>query len=113
MTRSAIGTLVLALICAWTFGGIALRLGGRLLALAGLLGLSLRGDPNGLLAFGLGACLWLAGHLHFRMRYGYFRSALAEWLSIGAASAGRRGLMAVTRSHGDGDVRRPLGRGSA
>lgn len=112
MTLSAIGTLTLALLGAWVFGGIALRLAGAVIALAGLLGLSLRGDPNGLVVLALGACLWLAGQLHFRMRHGYFRSALAEWLSIGAAWAGRRGLMAVTRSHGDGEVRRPHGRTS-
>ncbi|HEY2717361.1 MAG TPA: hypothetical protein VGI73_14175 [Solirubrobacterales bacterium] len=41
MTLSAFGVIGLALICAWVLGGIALRLAGGLVALAGLLGLSL------------------------------------------------------------------------
>ena len=90
MTLSVIGLLALALICAWTFGGIALRLAGTVIALAGLLGLSLSGDARGVLVFALGACLWLAGHLHFRLRHGIFKSALAEWLCLGASSALRR-----------------------
>ncbi|MBS1878614.1 MAG: hypothetical protein JST31_03780 [Actinobacteria bacterium] len=82
MTLSALGTLALALICAWLFGGIALRLGGGLVAPGGLVGLSLAGNANGLLVFALGACLWLAGYLHFRLRHGFFKSVLAEraWL---------------------------------
>lgn len=85
MTLSAIGTLTLALLCAWVFGGIALRLTGTLIALAGLLGLSLSCNASGLLVFAIGACLWLAGHLHFRLRHGAFNSALAEWLCATAA----------------------------
>lgn len=90
MTIAALGTLALALICAWVLGGIALRLAGSLLALTGLLGLSLSGNANGLLAFVLGACLWLAGHLHFRLRHGAFKSAVAEWLCLAVACAWRR-----------------------
>lgn len=91
MTLSAFGTLAIALICSWVIGGIALRLAGGFFALAGLLGLSLSGNANGLVVFTLGACLWLAGHLHFRLRHGDFRSALAEWLSLAAVSAWQRG----------------------
>lgn len=90
MTLTAIGTLALALICAWTFGGIALRFAGALIALAGLLGLSIGGDANGLLVFALGACLWLAGHLHFRLRHDTFKSLLAERLCLGAVLAWQR-----------------------
>jgi hypothetical protein len=75
MALSALGTLALALICAWVFGGIVLRLAGGLLASAGLLGLSLSGNTNGLLVFVVGACLWLVGRLHFRLRHGPFRGA--------------------------------------
>lgn len=82
----------LALICAWTFGAIALRLAGGLIALAGLLGLSLAGNPSGILVVALGGCLWLAGHLHFRLRHGVFKSALAERLCLTAASVCRRAL---------------------
>jgi hypothetical protein len=92
MTLSAISILALALICAWTFGGIALRFGGALIALAGLLGLSLAGSASGVLVSVLGACLWLAGHLHYRQRHGAFKSSLAEWLCLAAATAFRRAL---------------------
>src|SRR5262245_49310355 len=95
MTLSALGTLALALIGAWVFGGIALRLVGGLLGLAGLLGLSLSGNTSGLLVFALGLCLWLGGHLHFRLRHGTFKSAFAEHLCLGAASAWRRGLETI------------------
>jgi hypothetical protein len=90
MTPSVSGLLALALICAWTLGGIALRLGGAVIALAALVGLSLTGDASGLLVFALGASLWLAGHLHFRLRHGAFKSALAERLCLAASSACRR-----------------------
>jgi hypothetical protein len=90
MTLSALGTLALALICAWAIGGIALRLGGALLALAGLLGLSLSGDANGILVFALGTCLWLAGHVHFRLRHGFFKSVAPESVCLAAATAIRR-----------------------
>lgn len=92
MTLAAIGLLTLALICAWMFGGIALRLAGAVIALAGLLGLSLAGSASGVLVSVLGACLWLAGHLHHCLRRGAFKSALAEWLCLSAASAFRRVL---------------------
>ena len=98
MTLSAIGTLALTLICAWAFGGIALRLAGVLLVLAGLLGLSLSGNANGALDFALGTCLWLAGHLHFRWRHGAFKSALAEWLCLAAARLWRSGLEIARRA---------------
>ena len=87
MTISAFGVIGLALIGAWVFGGIVLRLAGGFLALAGLIGLGLSGNANGLLVFVLGACLWLAGHLNFRLRHGVFKSVLAERLCLGLASA--------------------------
>jgi hypothetical protein len=98
MTLSAIGTLALALICVWVFGGVALRLAGVLLVFAGLLGLSLSGNPNGALVFALGACLWLVGHLHFRWRHGAFKSALAECLCLAASCLWRSGLEIARRA---------------
>ena len=86
MTLSAIGVLV----CAWVFGGIALRLGGALITLAGLLGLSVAGRADGVFISVIGACLWFAGHLHYRLRHGAFKSALAEWLCLATASVCRR-----------------------
>ncbi len=92
MTFSVVGLLAFALICTWTFGGAALRLCGAVIALAGLVGLSLAGNAIGLLVFAPGAGLWLAGHLHFRLRHGAFKSTLAERLCLTAARAWRREL---------------------
>lgn len=94
MTFSAIGTLILAFLGAWVFGGIALRLAGAVIALAGLLGLSVSGEASGILVFLLGACLWLAGHLHFRLRHGAFKSVLAAHFWLAADFARRRALEA-------------------
>jgi hypothetical protein len=92
MILSVIGILALGLICAWVFGGIVLRLVGTVIAFAGLVGLSLTGNVSGLLAFALGAGLWLGGHLHFRLRHGAFKSAVAERLYLAIALACRRVL---------------------
>ncbi|HEY2717362.1 MAG TPA: hypothetical protein VGI73_14180 [Solirubrobacterales bacterium] len=40
-----------------------------------------------MLIFVLGASLWVAGHLHFRLRHGAFKSSLAERLCLAAATA--------------------------
>lgn len=98
MTLSTIGALALGLLGAWIFGGVVLRLTGCLLVLSGLLGLASTGDANGIVVFTLGACLWLAGHLHFRMHHAVFKSALAEWLWHTATSTWRRGLEVVCRA---------------
>jgi hypothetical protein len=89
MTLATIGTLILVSVCAWMFGGIALRLAGAVIALAGLLGLSLAGSARGVLVSVLGTCLWIAGHLLYRLRHDDFKSALAERLCLAAASACR------------------------
>jgi hypothetical protein len=90
VTLSAIGILALALIFVWTFGGVALRFGGALIAVAGVLGLSLTGNATGILVFAFGASSWLAGQLHFRLRHGAFKSAPAERICPVAASAWER-----------------------
>ena len=81
MTLSGIGFLALAVIGVWTFGGIALRIAGAVIALAGLLDVGLSGRAIGLVVFALGVFLWLAGHWHFRLRHGTAKSALVEWLA--------------------------------
>ena len=78
MILSAIGTGLLAAIGFWIFGGIALRLGGALLVLAGAAGLAITGDANGLLLVAFGAAAWWAGHLHYALRRGVWKSALAN-----------------------------------
>lgn len=51
MTPSALSIVLYALICVWVLGGIALRFGGRLIALAGLIGMILNGNASGVLVF--------------------------------------------------------------
>ena len=70
MIFSAIGTGLLIAIGFWIFGGIALRLGGALLVIAGAAGLAITGDASGLLLVALGAAAWSAGHLHYALRHG-------------------------------------------
>ena len=74
MIFSAVGTGLLAAIGFWIFGGFALRLGGALLVIAGAASLAITGDANGLLLIALGAAAWWAGHLHYTLRRGAWKS---------------------------------------
>jgi len=78
MILSVLGTGLLAAIGFWIFGGIALRLGGALLAIAGAAGLAITRDANSLLLVALGTAAWWTGHLHYALRRGAWRSALAR-----------------------------------
>lgn len=69
--------LALALLFAWVLGGVLLRLGGIAVALAGAVGVAASGNPNGVLVLAIGAALWLAGHWHWALRHGCFKSPLA------------------------------------
>jgi hypothetical protein len=80
MTITSLGMAILALASLWLFGGLLARAGGSLLMLAGLLGVAAIGDVNGLIVFVLGAGIWLAGHWHYALRHGGFRSPLAQQL---------------------------------
>lgn len=80
MIVSALGIAALAALLGWIFGGIALRLGGLLIALAGLVGLAMSGDAAGVLAFAIGALLWLAGQWHYALRHQEYKSPLARHL---------------------------------
>lgn len=75
MILSTIGTGLLAVIGFWIFGGIALRFGGALLIIAGAAGLAITGDANGLPLVALGTAAWWAGHLHYALRHGAWKSA--------------------------------------
>ena len=75
---SAIGVAILAAIVIWLFGGLLARWAGALLVVVGAAGLASIDDSNGLLLVALGALLWLAGHLLYRVRRGIWKSALAE-----------------------------------
>jgi hypothetical protein len=87
MIPSLLGTAILAALGFWLFGGFALRTGGALLVLAGAVGLASTGDANGLLLVALGAVLWWAGHLHYALRRGAWKSALAQRLFDGVVYA--------------------------
>ncbi|MGD9734237.1 MAG: hypothetical protein AB7V58_01320 [Solirubrobacterales bacterium] len=78
MTATTLGIAIAVAIGFWLFGGIVLRVGGALIALAGLFGLAMNGDVNGLLVLVIGLLLWLAGHWHFALRHHEYKSPLAE-----------------------------------
>jgi hypothetical protein len=80
MIVSTLGILTLAALLGWILGGIALRLGGLLIGVAGLAGLVISGDVAGVLAFVIGAVLWLAGHWHYAVRHQEYKSPLSRHL---------------------------------
>lgn len=80
MTVASLSMAALALACLWLFGGLLARGAGALLMLAGLVGVAVTGDANGLVVFVPGAGLWLAEHLHYALRHGDFKSTLAGQL---------------------------------
>lgn len=90
MTLPALGMIVVVLITAWTFGGIALRFGGGLVFWVGLVGLVVTGDRDGLLVAFLGALAWLAGRGHRILRHGAAGTlggpAFGEAISLGRLS---------------------------
>jgi hypothetical protein len=76
---SAVGVAILAV---WLFGSLLARWVGALLVVAAAAGLASTNDPGGLFLLMLGAALWLAGHLLYRMRRGAWKSVLAERLCL-------------------------------
>lgn len=66
------------LLASWLLGGVLLRIGGLLLALAGGFGLALQHDASGALVLVVGALLWLAGHWHHALRHQAYKSPLAR-----------------------------------
>jgi hypothetical protein len=87
MTLVAVGTVALGLLFAWVFGGLLLRLGGLVLALAALTVLALTGDGNAIVVFAIGAALWPAGHWHYALRHGDHKGPLAAFLFCRCAPA--------------------------
>lgn len=77
-----IGAMILAAAGIWLFGGVLARLAGILLVLAGALTLTATGQAGALFPVAAGALLWLAGHLHYRVRFGFWKSALAERICL-------------------------------
>lgn len=87
---STFGTLAIVLVLVWTFGGLALRLGGALIVWVGLAGLATTGNPNALWLVAVGALAWLGGQGHYALRHGAAKSSLAQLLFDAVASACRR-----------------------
>lgn len=77
---STVALLVLIGLGVWIFGSFALRLGGLLLFLLGLVGL-LQGTPAALIVVMIGGVAWLGGHWLFAYKHHVFRSAIAQRLS--------------------------------
>lgn len=69
--------LVLIALGVWLFGSFALRLGGLLLFVLGLFGLT-QGTPASLLVTVIGAVAWLGGHWLFAYKHHVFKSAIAQ-----------------------------------
>ena len=87
---SAIGVAILAVVGIWLFGGLLARWIGVLLVVAGSVGLASTGNANGFLLVTIGAVLWLAGHLLYRVRRGIWKSALAERVFFAATPVWRK-----------------------
>jgi hypothetical protein len=77
---TALGLALLSLIGFWLFGGLLLRIGGTILALGGVAGLALTGDPEALLCVAIGVALWLTGHWHYALRHHEYKSPLARYV---------------------------------
>lgn len=80
MIPAALGLVLIALLGFWLLGGLLLRIGGTTLALVGVSGLALTGDPEALVCVGVGAALWLAGHWHYALRHHEYKSPLASYV---------------------------------
>jgi hypothetical protein len=87
---SVLGIVLLVALGAWFFGGFVLRVGGALLILAGAFGLAATGGASGLLLVALGTVLWWIGHLHYALRHGVWKSALAARVYEGFLAAWQR-----------------------
>jgi hypothetical protein len=76
----ALGTVALLVLIGlgvWLFGSFALRIGGLLLFLLGLFGLT-QGTPEALIIVVLGGIAWLAGHWLFAYKHHFFKSGIAR-----------------------------------
>jgi hypothetical protein len=79
--------VALGLLFAWVLGGLVLRLGGLILALAGAGVVALSGNANGVFVFAIGGALWLAGHWLYALRHHAYKSPLAGYVFLRWAPA--------------------------
>jgi hypothetical protein len=75
---SILAALLLAALLFWMFGGFVLRVGGLVLALAGVAAMAAGGGLVMLWAVIPAALMWLGGHWLFAARHGYVKSMLAD-----------------------------------
>jgi hypothetical protein len=69
MSASTLGILIVAVSAFWLLGGVLLRFAGLLMVLAGGLLLAATGNRDAIWLLLAGACVWLAGRLHHRLRH--------------------------------------------
>jgi len=93
---STIGVTILAVVGVWLVGGLLARWTGVLLVVVGAAGLASTGDANGFLLAALGAALWLAGHLLYRVRRGIWKSLPAERVFVAATAVWRKMMVRST-----------------
>lgn len=74
------------LLALWVLGGLLLRVGGLLLALAGGLGVVVQHDASGVFLLAIGALFWLAGHWHCALGHYEYKSPLAGYVFMRWAS---------------------------
>jgi hypothetical protein len=75
---SFLACAVMVCLACWLFSGVALRVGGALLAAVGVLSTAMTGSPSAAMLAVIGSLAWLAGHWLFAVRHHYFRSPLAR-----------------------------------
>ncbi len=80
MLTTAIAIAVAATVGFWVAGGLLLRLGGLIVAILGILTLTLNGSLAGVILLATGLALWLAGHWHYALRHHDYKSPLAQRL---------------------------------
>lgn len=72
-----LATVAIGLLFIWVLGGPLLRLSGLALAVAAIAVTARSGDADGIVVFAVGIVLWLAGHWHYALRHGHYKSPLA------------------------------------
>jgi hypothetical protein len=78
VSLTTIGIAIIACAAAWLFTGFVLRVGGILLTLVAALSLATTGNAGAIAMLALGLVAWLAGHWHYSLRHGFYKSLLAE-----------------------------------
>lgn len=74
-----VALLALGALLGWVVGSFALRLGGAVIVLVGLIALAFEREiAAGLVAIVLGSVAWLAGHWLYAFRHHGYRNPLAE-----------------------------------